>query len=102
MEEARELTRRETNMLLALAVGPMSGYMIVRQCREDSMGEVALSNGTVFPALRRLFELGAVEQVKAETGRASKHYRLTRKGRQLLEWELATYRRLVRLGQERI
>jgi DNA-binding PadR family transcriptional regulator len=101
---ARELTAREVNILLALAASEMSGYKIVRQCEEDTSGDLVLSNGTIFPALRKLLATGAIAETaqQMKTMRPQRVYRITMLGRQLLEWKLAMYRRMVRLGQERI
>jgi DNA-binding PadR family transcriptional regulator len=64
-----------------------------------------MSNGTLVPALRRLEAYGAIELDKhgnARSGPGRKIWRLSRKGRMMLELELAVYRRLVRLGHERL
>jgi DNA-binding PadR family transcriptional regulator len=109
MDTVSELTVRETGILLALGSGELSGYGIVRQCRLDTAGDIKLSNGTLFPALKRMEKMGAVEKVTGVTGQdpkkgrlSAKSYRMTRLGRQLLELQLGAYRRMVRLGQERI
>ena len=91
--------------MVVLADGPLHAYAIARKCDEDSGGEGVMSNGTLYPALRRLEAAGAIEPGKAAAGRpvAGRNiWRLSRQGRMMLELELATYRRLVRLGHERL
>ena len=52
--------------------------------------------GSLYPALHRLENKGwlAAEWDQTETGREAKFYKLTRKGRQQLEHELADWKRL--------
>jgi DNA-binding PadR family transcriptional regulator len=104
-DESTSLLESEARILLALAASQASGYEIARQCEKDSADNIEMSNGTVYPALRRLKQWSAVEVAGEDPsgpGKPAKVWRITQTGRMLLEWELASYRRMVRLGQERL
>jgi transcriptional regulator len=75
-------------LLATLRQGPLHGYAIVEQLREQSEGAFDLAEGTVYPALYRLERAGllASRWTKAE-GRRRRVYRLTRRGRAELERE---------------
>jgi DNA-binding PadR family transcriptional regulator len=99
------MTTIEISILVVLADGPLHAYGIARKCDEDSGGEGVMSNGTLVPALARLEASGVIEldkHVNARSGPGRKIWRLSRQGRLALELELASYRRLVRLGHERL
>jgi len=79
------------------AMGPLHGYGIARRIEQTSGNRLALNYGTLYPALLKLEQEGAIE---AEWGlsdnhRKAKFYRLTRAGRKQLaraaqDWEQAT------------
>jgi PadR family transcriptional regulator, regulatory protein PadR len=95
----------ELRVLLALAKGRMTGYQIGTQCSEDAVGETKLSNGSLYPAIKRLEQFGYVEGVVASRprpGREARTYVLTRKGRMVLELEVTGWRRMVRLAENRL
>jgi PadR family transcriptional regulator, regulatory protein PadR len=99
------MTTIEISILVALADEPLHAYAIARKCDEDAGGEGVMSNGTLHPALFRLEASGVIEldkHMNARSGPGRKIWRLSRKGRMMLELELAAYRRLVRLGHERL
>src|SRR5438105_15530418 len=79
------------------ALGPLHGYRIARRIEQISGNQLALNQGTLYPALVRLEQLGwiASEWSESETGRRVKVYSLTRAGRTQLrkeeaEWQRAT------------
>ena len=79
------------------ALGPLHGYRIARRLEQISGNALALNQGTLYPALVRLEQLGWVSTKwgDSETGRRVKVYALTRSGRKQLqteeaEWRLAT------------
>jgi PadR family transcriptional regulator PadR len=79
------------------ALGPLHGYRIARRLEQISGNALALNQGTLYPALVRLEQLGWVSTKwdDSETGRRVKVYALTRAGRKQLqteeaEWRLAT------------
>jgi PadR family transcriptional regulator, regulatory protein PadR len=75
-------------LLATLRSGPLHGYAIVEQLRDQSEGAFDLAEGTVYPALYRLERAGLLSSrwTKAE-GRRRRVYRLTRRGRAELDRE---------------
>jgi DNA-binding PadR family transcriptional regulator len=105
MNGEKILSEREVRILAALATGPLSGYAIAKSVDEDSLGALQLSNGTLYPALKRLERLEAVQDLGLRQGGPGKDKRvwqLTRTGRVMLEWEVSAIRRLVRLVESRL
>ena len=78
-------------------MGPLHGYGIARRIEQTSGDALALNYGTLYPALLKLEQEGAI---KAEWGisdnnRRAKFYELTRTGRKQVEnetrsWEQTT------------
>ena len=78
-------------------LGPLHGYGIARRIEQTSGDRLALNYGTLYPALLKLEQEGAIasEWGLSENNRKAKFYRLTRAGRRQLEretrdWEKAT------------
>src|SRR5437763_13036062 len=84
-------------ILTAVAVDPLHGYAIAQRLEQASRGVVQVPEGSLYPALHRLENrrLLAADWKKTATGREAKFYRLTRKGRQQLEAEAASWSRLI-------
>jgi DNA-binding PadR family transcriptional regulator len=79
-------------ILAVLASGPLHGYAIIEQLKRRSGGELALPEGTVYPALHRLENAGFLSSSWAGEGRKRRVYALTRRGRRELgdrreEWK---------------
>ena len=76
------------------ALGPLHGYRIARRLEQISGNALALNQGTLYPALVRLEQLGWVSTKwgDSETGRRVKVYALTRAGRKQLQAEEAEWR----------
>jgi transcriptional regulator len=79
------------------ALGPLHGYRIARRVEQISGNQLALNQGTLYPALVKLEHSGwiASEWGESETGRRVKIYRLTKNGRRQLRaeeeaWEKTT------------
>ncbi|MFP5227174.1 MAG: PadR family transcriptional regulator [Acidobacteriota bacterium] len=79
------------------SMGPQHGYGIARRIEQTSGDRLALNYGTLYPALVKLEQEGAIasEWGASENNRRAKFYRLTRAGRKQLErearnWEAAT------------
>ncbi|NKB88130.1 MAG: PadR family transcriptional regulator [Acidobacteria bacterium] len=93
----RSLFTGTLNMLVlsALAVEPMHGYAIGRWIRDSSAGELGVEEGQLYPALQRLRGRGWVtaEWGTTDTGRRAKFYRLTPRGEQHLDTQVAKWRR---------
>jgi DNA-binding PadR family transcriptional regulator len=84
-------------VLLSLAGGEKHGYAIMLDIR--GMSCVRVGPGTVYGALHRLEECGLIEATEV-AGRC--RYRLTDAGAGTLSIRLATMRRFVDIGRERI
>lgn len=71
------------------AMGPLHGYGIARRIEQTSGNLLTLNYGTLYPALLKLEQEGAVasEWGMSENNRKAKYYRLTRAGRKQLERE---------------
>ena len=78
-------------------IGPLHGYRIARRIEQISGNQLALNQGTLYPALLKLEQQGliAARWGASETGRRVKIYSLTRTGRKRLhaereQWQRAT------------
>jgi transcriptional regulator len=78
-------------------MGPQHGYGIARRIEQTSGDKLALNYGTLYPALLKLEQEGAIasEWGLSENNRKAKFYKLTRAGRKQLEkearnWQQAT------------
>ena len=79
------------------ALGPLHGYRIARRIEQISGNQLALNQGTLYPALLKLEQVGWISSKwgMSESGRRVKIYSLTRKGRSQLheqeaQWQRAT------------
>ena len=77
------------------ALGPLHGYRIARRIEQISGDQLALNQGTLYPALLKLEQQGwiAAKWGTPESGRRVKIYSLTRAGRKQLEQEEAQWQR---------
>lgn len=73
-------------VLSILAEGESYGYAIIQRVRELSGGEIAWTDGMLYPVLHRLEAQGLIEASwrTAETGRGRKYYALKRPGKAAL------------------
>src|ERR671912_1971266 len=67
-------------------MGAQHGYGLARRIEQTSGDKLALNYGTIYPALLKLEQEGAIaaEWGQSENGRRAKFYRLTRTGRALM------------------
>lgn len=79
------------------ALGPLHGYRIARRIEQISGNQLAMNQGTLYPALLKLEQEGflATEWGTSENGRRARFYSLTRAGRRQVaretqQWEEAT------------
>jgi transcriptional regulator len=79
------------------AMGPLHGYGIARRIEQTSGNLLSLNYGTLYPALLKLEQEGAIvsEWGVSDNNRKAKFYKLTRAGRKQLEketrdWEQTT------------
>jgi len=70
-------------------MGPQHGYGIARRIEQTSGDMLSLNYGTLYPALLKLEQEGAIvsEWGVSENNRKAKYYKLTRAGRKQLEQE---------------
>lgn len=78
-------------------LGPLHGYGIARRIEQTSGDLLSLNYGTLYPALLKLEQEGAIssEWGVSDNNRKAKFYKLTRSGKKQLdketrEWEQAT------------
>src|SRR6195952_65974 len=78
-------------------LGPMHGYGIARRIEQTSGNLLSVNYGTLYPALLKLEQEGAIasEWGVSDNNRKAKFYKLTRAGRKQLEsetrnWEQTT------------
>ena len=81
-------------VLAILAEGDSYGYAILKRVRELSKGEMAWTDGMLYPVLHRLERSGLVQSRWEETaaGRRRKYYRVTEAGRAQLTDERRQWR----------
>ena len=77
------------------ALGPLHGYRIARRIEQISGNQLALNQGTLYPALLKLEQVGWISSKwgSSESGRRVKIYALTRAGRKQLDEEEAQWQR---------
>jgi len=71
------------------SMGPLHGYGIARRIEQTSGDLLSLNYGTLYPALLKLEQEGAIssEWGLSENNRKAKFYKLTRAGRRQLHQE---------------
>jgi PadR family transcriptional regulator, regulatory protein PadR len=91
------------------SMGSLHGYGIARRIEQTSRGLLSLNYGTLYPALLKLEQEGAIvsEWGVSENNRRAKFYKLSRAGKKQLErethdWEQTTtiLARFLAPGQE--
>jgi PadR family transcriptional regulator, regulatory protein PadR len=77
------------------ALGPLHGYRIARRIEQISRHQLAVNQGTVYPALLKLEQMGWISSKwgESESGRRVNIYTLTRAGRKQLHNEEAQWQR---------
>ena len=83
----------ELLILKTLSWGPMHGYAIARWIQEISDDALRVEEGSLYPALHRLENKGAVETKwgVSENNRQAKFYTLTPAGRRALRAEIESW-----------
>jgi PadR family transcriptional regulator PadR len=81
------------------ALGPLHGYRISRRIEQISGNQLALNQGTLYPALLKLEQMGWVSSKwgTSESGRRVRIYALTAAGRKQLHKEEAQWQRAARI-----
>jgi PadR family transcriptional regulator PadR len=77
------------------AMGPLHGYALARRIEQVSKDQIALNQGTLYPALRKLHHKRWITAKAGETdtGRQAKFYAITKSGRAQLDAETANWDR---------
>ena len=77
------------------ALGPQHGYGIARRIEQISGDQLALNQGTLYPALLKLEQAGWISSKwgESETGRRARFYAITRAGKKQLEAEARNWSR---------
>src|SRR4051794_34536056 len=81
-------------LLSALRDAPAHGYELVRRLLTRSEGELAVPEGSLYPALHRLEHRGLVASAwQVADGRRRRVYRLTAKGRRAADTSRSEWQR---------
>src|ERR1700720_1745033 len=77
------------------AMGPLHGYAIARRIEQISSDQLAINQGTLYPALLKLQQHGWISSKwgASSTGRRVKVYSITRRGERQLTAEAADWHR---------
>jgi PadR family transcriptional regulator PadR len=83
-------------ILQVIGGGAIHGYGVAQRLQQISRDVVQVPQGSLYPALHRLENRGLLtaDWKISDTGRESKFYRLTSKGRKQLKEEAASWLRL--------
>jgi len=83
-------------ILKAVSLGPLHGYGILLRIQQISGEELAIQQGSLYPALYRLEHQGAIasEWGESDNNRRAKYYRLTELGHDRLEEETDKWNRM--------
>jgi PadR family transcriptional regulator, regulatory protein PadR len=86
-----------TLILQALQREPSHGYRISQQIKERSRGVLNFKEGTLYPALHKLENLGLVKSYDGiQNGRPRRYYRITKSGHAVLTKDRAEWQELSR------
>jgi transcriptional regulator len=82
-------------VLKAIDEAPNHGYGVARWVRDATGDELVIEDGALYTALHRLESRGLLraEWKPSETNRRAKYYRLTAKGRRVLDQQTRAWRR---------
>ena len=96
------LTESYYYILLCLYKEPMHGYGIMQETQRLSDSRVKIGSGTMYGATGSMIKKGWIEEVVSDTpGYERKRlYRLTEKGKKVLEEEIARLKSLVKSADE--
>lgn len=85
----------ELLVLKTLSLAPMHGWGIGQRIQQISGGELAVNQGSLYPALQRLEQRGLItsDWQVTENNRRARYYELTPAGRRALGAETESWRR---------
>jgi PadR family transcriptional regulator PadR len=97
-DKTQDILQGTLDMLIlkAVSLGPLHGYGVLLRIQQISGEELAIQQGSLYPALYRLEHQGAIasEWGESENNRKAKYYRLTPLGRKRLGEEAERWRRM--------
>lgn len=100
------LTPPVFHILLAISDGARHGYAIIKEVEVRSQGDVMLSTGTLYAAIKRLLGDGLIQET--DSGKAMvnvderrRYYRLTALGRKVARAEVNRMIELVNVAEEK-
>jgi DNA-binding PadR family transcriptional regulator len=78
-------------ILVALAPGPAHGYAIMQDVDDRTQGKLRLSPGTLYGSIKRMLELGLIEETKKKPGEDERRraYAITELGKSTARAEAA-------------
>ena len=85
-------------ILRTLQLGPAHGHAIAKAIEHSSEDVLLVEEGSLYPALHRLFKRGWIsfDEGTSENNRKAKFYRLTAKGKKQLALETSKWEKFVR------
>lgn len=89
------------SILFALSLKPRHGYALLQQITTDSGGVATMGAGAMYGALKRLTADHLIEEMPFEGDPRRRYYRLTNKGWERLEHDVAYYCRIAQLAADR-
>ncbi|MFT3683623.1 MAG: PadR family transcriptional regulator [Phycisphaerales bacterium] len=96
MSQTPELLQGTLDVMIlsVLRTGPLHGYAIARQIERSSGGELAIEEGSLYPALHRLSKRGDLDADwgTTDTGRRARFYTLSRRARNASQSKLRSGR----------
>jgi DNA-binding PadR family transcriptional regulator len=106
LQQLLPLTPAVFFVLFSLADGDKHGYAIMQQMDELSRGEFRMGPGTLYTTLQRLLELALIEELEEADAAAlresrRRNYRLTGRGKLLLETEFSRMDSVLRLARRK-
>jgi transcriptional regulator len=77
------------------ALGPLHGYRLARRIEQISGNQLTLNQGTLYPALLKLEQMGWVTAKwgETDTGRRARFYAISRSGKKQLRTETDNWTR---------
>ncbi|HEV2711152.1 MAG TPA: PadR family transcriptional regulator [Edaphobacter sp.] len=101
MPDQLDLMQGTLDMLIlkAVSLGPLHGYGVLLRIQQISGEQLAIQQGSLYPALFRLEHQGVIasEWGESENKRKAKFYRLTAAGRKQLRAETEKWNRMATL-----
>ncbi len=76
--------------------GQMYGYQIITHIKDETTGELRVTEGAIYPAMHRLEAAGYLEtERRLISGRTRKYYRLTERGKKAADVESISLLRIL-------